>query len=218
MTRNIPYINIENSDILNLYRPIVHSTKPQLILLHDFLDHETCDNIISLSEEIDGYKRGCVYKKEGGFEVSSNRTNDSYGFTEDYNEKISYINEKIATTCNWYKKRANKLNILRYSEKQKFNWHHDYHTDSHPHAREECGQRLGTMVIYLNNVERGGETVFKHLKKIIKPQKGCALFWNYDWDNDPETAKMTEHGGNTVQKGTKYILTRWLTERESIFK
>lgn len=215
MIKDIPYIDVNNKKIKELYKPIIYSEKPQLIFLHDFLNDEMCDYMINLSEKNNEYKRGTVYNKDGTGRIDENRTNDAFAFDEDYNETIIKINEKISDTCNWYKKRANRLNILRYSEGQKFKWHNDFHENEYALSiTKKYGQRYATMVIYLNDVEKGGETIFKHLKKIVKPKKGCALFWNYDIEKDPENARLTEHGGNTVQKGTKYILTRWLTNKE----
>ena len=40
------------------------------------------------------------------------------------------------------------------------------------------GQRTWTTMIYLNDVEKGGETYFKHLKLKIKPEKGLLIAWN----------------------------------------
>lgn len=214
MIKDIPYIDTNNKKIQDLYKPIIYSENPQLIFLYDFLDHETCDYMINLSEKNNEYKRGCVYNEDGTSRIDANRTNDAFAFNENYNETVMKINEKISDTCNWYRKRANGLNILRYSEGQKFKWHNDFHVKKFTAVKEKYGQRCATMVIYLNDVEKGGETVFRHLKKIIKPQKGCALFWNYDFDNDPEKAKLTEHGGNTVQKGTKYVMTKWFVQKD----
>lgn len=55
------------------------------------------------------------------------------------------------------------FNVLRYSPGQHYNSHMDtfdphYLAQSNP----EFGQRMATFLMYLSDVEEGGETVFKH--------------------------------------------------------
>ena len=52
---------------------------------------------------------------------------------------------------------------------------------------------------YLNNVEDGGETNFKHFKINIKPQQGKTLIWPAEWTH--------AHNGEVVKSGKKYIIT-----------
>ena len=63
-------------------------------------------------------------------------------------------------------------------------------------------------MIYLNDVEEGGETYFKFLDLKIKPESGLAIFWNnlysFGWPNF-----KTMHEALPPTKGKKYILTKW---------
>ncbi|KAG1670791.1 Prolyl 4-hydroxylase subunit alpha-1 [Nymphon striatum] len=52
------------------------------------------------------------------------------------------------------------------------------------------GDRLATMLFYLNDVKAGGYTVFPVLKIGVQPKKGSALFWynlKKSGDGDPQT-------------------------------
>lgn len=66
--------------------------------------------------------------------------------------------------------------------------------------RVHCG-RVGVYLLYLNDVEEGGETEFLYLSKRVKPKKGRLVIFppNYPW----------AHRGNPPLSGTKYILTGW---------
>ena len=68
--------------------------------------------------------------------------------------------------------------------------------------------RLFGCIIYLNDVEEGGETYFKFLNLKIKPEPGLAIFWNnlysFGWPNF-----KTMHEALPPTKGKKYILTKW---------
>ena len=39
------------------------------------------------------------------------------------------------------------------------------------------GERMVTMMMYLSNVEEGGNTVFPQLQLAVRPQQGALLFW-----------------------------------------
>ena len=71
-------------------------------------------------------------------------------------------------------------------------------------------QRLGTMIVYLQEPVAGGETDFPILKTSISPIKGDAAFF---WVADPRTKQLykeTLHAGMTVKSGTKVIATQWV--------
>jgi len=61
--------------------------------------------------------------------------------------------------------------------------------------------RILTWMIYLNTVDNGGETEFKHLDKKIKAEEGKVLIWPTDFTH--------EHRGVPSPTGEKYIITGW---------
>ncbi len=62
--------------------------------------------------------------------------------------------------------------------------------------------RLFAFMTYLNNVEQGGSTYFKHYDLEINPQQGLTLIWPAEWTH--------AHKGNIIKKGSKYIITGWM--------
>ena len=73
------------------------------------------------------------------------------------------------------------------------------------------GQRVGTLVMYLNTPEKGGGTTFPDVHLEVGPQRGNAVFFSYE---RPHTSTRTLHGGAPVIAGEKWIATKWLRERE----
>lgn len=63
-------------------------------------------------------------------------------------------------------------------------------------------RRVGVYILYLNDVEEGGETEFLYLSKRVKPKKGRLVVFppNFPW----------AHRGNPPLTGEKYIMTGWL--------
>ena len=64
-----------------------------------------------------------------------------------------------------------------------------------------CERRVFAWMIYLNDVEDGGETEFPHQKEKVKPTRGTCLFWPAYWTHP--------HHGLTSPSQEKYILTGW---------
>ena len=71
-----------------------------------------------------------------------------------------------------------------------------------------AGQRRCTLLIYLNDDFKGGETEFVNLNIKIKPEKGKAiLFW--DTNDKQMILEKSKHRGNPVIDGEKWICTQW---------
>ncbi|XP_064647850.1 uncharacterized protein LOC135500354 [Lineus longissimus] len=80
------------------------------------------------------------------------------------------------------------------------------HTDCREGADKR--DRFATILVYLQDVEEGGETKFPELGIWVKPRKGRALIWtnmNEKGECDPQSV----HYAAKVVKGHKYILQRW---------
>lgn len=77
-----------------------------------------------------------------------------------------------------------------------------YHIWHSEHGDMAFAGRTGVYLLYLNDVDDGGETEFLYLSKRIAPKKGRLLIFppNYPW----------AHRGNPPLSGDKYIMTGWL--------
>ena len=77
--------------------------------------------------------------------------------------------------------------------------YHIWHCDS---GDKPFARRVGTYLLYLNDVEEGGETEFLYLHKRISPKKGRLIIFppNFPWT----------HRGNPPLSSTKYIMTGWM--------
>lgn len=73
-------------------------------------------------------------------------------------------------------------------------WHYESST------REVC-QRLLTWILYLNDVQEGGETEFLYQHMRVKPEQGTLVIW--------PAAFTHTHRGNPPLSNEKYIVTGW---------
>ena len=89
------------------------------------------------------------------------------------------------------------------------------HVDWFPPGKEDYathtskgGQRTWTVMVYLNAVERGGETLFCHLGRSFTPVPGMALAWN-NLQADGTPNPFTRHEALPVEAGHKWVITKW---------
>lgn len=77
--------------------------------------------------------------------------------------------------------------------------YHIWHAED---GEREHRARMGVYILYLNDVEEGGETEFIYMKRRIPPRKGRLVIFppNYPF----------AHRGNPPLSGEKYILTGWI--------
>ncbi|WP_395394695.1 2OG-Fe(II) oxygenase [Novosphingobium sp. BL-8A] len=81
-----------------------------------------------------------------------------------------------------------------------------------PHEEDNGGQRSWTAMVYLNTVELGGFTDFTKLGLRVQPQPGTLLLWNNACpDGSPNP--WTLHAARPVERGVKYVVTKWYRAR-----
>ena len=107
------------------------------------------------------------------------------------------------------------IQILHYMPGAEYKPHWDYFDPAHPGNEKVLatgGQRVATLVMYLNGVESGGSTVFPEVGIDVLPRKGNAVYFAYATE-DGQLDRRTLHGGSPVIAGEKWIATKWLRER-----
>lgn len=102
------------------------------------------------------------------------------------------------------------LQIVRYSPGTYYRPHQDSCCDDTAECQtflKDRGQRIGTLLVYLNDDFTEGETDFPNLKRRYKPKPGSGIFWN-PRGCPPEAL----HAGLPVASGAKYVCNAWVRE------
>ena len=106
---------------------------------------------------------------------------------------------------------AEPIQGQRYDEGEYFKAHTDWFapdTEEFMTCTVPGGQRTWTVMVYLNSVPEGGETLFNHIGRRFSPVPGLALCWNNllaDGTPNPHTL----HEALPVRCGRKYVITKW---------
>lgn len=188
--------------------------RPVIAVLGNVLDDAECDELIRRSA--DKLKRSTtVDPTRGSYEVIPERSSEGSFFAVNEDDFIARLDRRIAELMQCPVEHGEGLQILRYSVGGEYRPHFDYFPPSDPGSRNQMalgGQRIATLVIYLNDVEEGGATIFPELDLEVVPRRGSAVYFEYA-NSRGQLDPLTLHGGTPVRKGEKWIVTKWMRQR-----
>lgn len=186
---------------------------PRLVVLGGLLSDEECDQLIALATP--RLSRSLtVATQTGGEEVHADRTSQGMFFQRGESELLKTIEARIAKILNWPVENGEGLQVLQYVPGTEYRPHYDYFNPTEPGTPtilKRGGQRVATVVMYLNEPEKGGGTTFPGVHFEVAPKRGNAVFFSYE---RPHASTGTLHGGAPVIAGEKWIATKWLREGE----
>ena len=202
----------ESSSELLLSRPGVQrlpSDKIELFQLRDFVSPDLCERLIKLIERD---RRPSTLADEGDDRYF--RTSETCDLPEE-NHAVREIGALLAALNGIDPAYGEPLQGQRYDIGQEFKPHCDYFNRDGRDWEKYCsvaGQRTWTFMVYLNDVEAGGATRFKAVKKTFQPEAGKLVCWN-NMRADGRENPNTIHHGMKVRKGVKYVITKWYREK-----
>lgn len=207
----------------------VISWEPRASVFHNFLSKEECEYLISIAQP--RMEKSTVVDSETGQSKDSRvRTSSGTFLVRGRDKIVQRIEKRIADFTFIPVEHGEGLQILHYEVGQKYEPHYDYFLDEY--NTQNGGQRIATILMYLSDVEEGGETVFPAAKGnysavpywnelsecgkgglSVKPKRGDALlFWSMKPDATLDPSSL--HGGCAVIKGNKWSSTKWMRVHE----
>jgi prolyl 4-hydroxylase len=188
---------------------------PRIVLFGNLLSAEECEQMVVASRK--KLQRSTVVNAEtGGYDVHPDRTSSGTHFERGENELVARIERRISELIDYPVENGEPLQILHYTPGAEYKPHFDYFDPAHPGNDKVLamgGQRIATLIMYLNDVEAGGSTVFPTVGLDVLPRKGSAVYFAYTTEKG-ETDARTLHGGSPVVAGEKWIATKWLRQRK----
>ena len=184
---------------------------PRVLVFGGLLAADECDEMVDLARE--RLARSETVKLDtGDSEVNEARTSEGMFFTRGENALCQRIEERIAALLQWPLENGEGLQVLRYRPGAEYKPHYDYFDPAQPGTPsilKRGGQRVASLVMYLNTPTRGGATIFPDVHLEVGPVKGNAVFFSYD---RPHPMTRSLHGGAPVIEGEKWVATKWLRE------
>ena len=202
-----PAIRAADRDV----RVVMAMTLPRVVVFAELLSAGECAELIALARSRLA-RSETVETATGASAVNPARTSDGMFFEPGEFPVCARLEKRIAALLGWPLENGEGLQILRYGPGTEYLPHYDYFDPDEagtPAILQRGGQRVGSIVCYLNTPEAGGATVFPDVGLEVAPVRGNAVFFSYD---RPHPATRTLHGGAPVDAGEKWVATKWLRE------
>lgn len=184
---------------------IARMEEPLIVILGNVLSDEECNALIRMAQ--DRLQRS---KIGAAREIHDLRTSNSMFFQPGENDMIERIEKRISQIMNIPVEHGEGIQVLNYKQGQEYKAHFDFFN---PTNKIGTNPRISTLVMYLNDVEQGGETYFPKLNFSVSPQKGMAVYFEYFY-NDQSLNELTLHGGAPIIIGDKWAATQWMRRKK----
>jgi prolyl 4-hydroxylase len=210
----------------------VLSWKPRALLFPNFASKETCEAIIAFARSrLQPY--ALALRKGETVDSTKDIRTSSGTFVRAKEEKagaLDWVEEKMARATMIPRAHGEAFNILRYEFGQKYNSHYDVFDPAE--YGPQNSQRMASFLLYLSDVEEGGETMFPFenyenmnigydykgcIGLKVKPRQGDALLF-YSMLPNGTFDKAALHGSCPVIKGEKWVATKWIRDKPVSFR
>jgi prolyl 4-hydroxylase len=182
---------------------------PALRVLENILSAEECDELIELARP--RLQRALTVDSEGHHQVDQRRTSEGMFFTLNEVPLVGRIEQRLATLLGVPASHGEGLQILHYLPGQEYEPHFDWFDPEQPGygaITAVGGQRIASVVMYLNTPAQGGGTAFPEIGLTVTARRGAAVYFAYEGGD-----QSSLHAGLPVLQGEKWIATKWLRER-----
>ncbi|XP_002533164.2 probable prolyl 4-hydroxylase 9 [Ricinus communis] len=206
----------------------VLSWKPRALYFPNFATAEQCQSVINMAKP--NLTPSTLALRKGETEENTKGIRTSSGMflsaSEDKTGVLDAIEEKIARATMLPRANGEAFNILRYEIGQKYNSHYDAFNPAEYGPQKS--QRVASFLLYLSDVEEGGETMFpfendldvdesydfeKCIGLQVRPRRGDGLlFYSLFPNNTIDPTSL--HGSCPVIKGEKWVATKWIRDQE----
>jgi hypothetical protein len=172
---------------------------------------EYCNRVINFFDTVE--ELGGTQNRKNHEGIEAHVKNDDTIFVDEYSLEHTKDLFKEFYTPFWaqfYDEYATKYSVLRESDKhnsyggriQRTKVGGGYHIWHYESSARAVSNRLCAWMLYLNDVEEGGETEFLYQHKRFKPKQGTLMLWPASYTHP--------HRGNPPLSNDKYIITGWL--------
>ena len=209
------------------------SWNPRVFHYKQFLSDAECDHLVAIASG--SMAPSTIMLPSGEISKDSYRTSKQAWVTKSHDETVAEIEARIATWAMLPVENGEDLQVASYEEGETFKEHYDFF---HGNLTSPGGQRVSTVLMYLSDVESGGETTFPRSTKLInsgahhpdvrdnnrswspspcgkigevsvKPRKGDAILF-FSLTPSAVADYSSLHVGCPVVKGKKWTATKWI--------
>ena len=196
---------------------LARTQQPPISVLGSVLSAEECAQLIELARPrlapstiVDPYS--------GADQVAAQRTSFGMFFRLEESPFIARLDRRVSELMQMPVENGEGFQVLHYPTGAQATPHFDFlqpTNDANRASIARSGQRVSTLITYLNEVERGGETLFPELDFAVLPQRGNAVYFEY-CNAAGQVDPRSLHAGAPVQAGEKWVATKWMRQRRFV--
>jgi len=178
----------------------------------EFMSKEFCADVISRFKDADknGYTQTrATAEKASGVDKADTQlyAADSIDIDLVHHQNMEFLQKFWAEAYPAYVEKYGILNNLDehriyHAKLQRTRPSEGYHVWHCEDSTRQYATRVMAYILYLNDIEDGGETEFLYYGKRVKPQTGTLVLFPAGYTH--------AHRGNPPLKDTKYIMTGWV--------
>lgn len=182
--------------------------EPLIMVYHHVLNQKEVDKMKQLATPM--LARSGVFKINADADTFPEyRTSKTAWLSDPMDPIIGKLSDRTSALTNLTIDTVEFFQVLNYGIAGQYEPHYDFARANELNTFEEWrGNRLTTVIYYLNDVEAGGATVFNELGIRLLPEKGACVVW-YNLLLNGEGDYRTKHAGCPVLSGTKWVSNKW---------
>ncbi len=180
----------------------------QATVFHGLIASTECMGLIEIARACEAKASVCD-SDTGAVRVDAVR-NNTMSWVNNNHPLVRALNQRIAALTGIPLENQEPLQVLHYRPGEEYVPHHDAFTPGNPQL-EHGGNRIATVILYLNSVQAGGGTFFPEMDMRVFPHAGLGLFFRSV--KDGQVLQKSLHAGEPVLQGEKWIATKWIRER-----
>jgi prolyl 4-hydroxylase len=198
---------------------------PCIYTIDNFVSPEECEHIIEISKpKMKRAEVTWISEEEKKNVLASDykgRTNKSCWFKAEDDPVLLSLCKRIADQIECDYTHFESFQIINYQKGEEYKYHYDaWDTKDKERYEKYCskwGNRISTVLVYLNEPSKGGGTGFDSLRNgtlTIEPKQGKMLvFTNINYDKTKN--EKSRHAGLPVIEGEKWAFNLWLREKKT---
>lgn len=215
--------------VSHLQHMSVVNVEPPVLTCREFFDKKECDRLVQLALDTKKLQRSRIggnEEKDEGIRTSTSLAIDTALLASQpkLKEKVQMLLECIESMLDlvdsdkdpnfgkFKHPQPNKVTfelpqIARYEKGQ----HFLMHEDAFPYqvALRKGYQRRATVLVYLNDVQEGGETRFDALDLAVNPEKGMALVFFPSFSNGVPDVRTVHTACDAIEE--KFVFQLWIS-------
>jgi prolyl 4-hydroxylase len=188
--------------------------QPVLAVLGEVFSAEECDRLIELAGP--RLAPSTIVDPDTGLDhVAPHRSSEGMFFRPGETAFIAALDLRLSQLMGVTPEHGEGLQVLRYGPGAESSPHFDFLLPSNAANQQSVarsGQRVSSLVVYLNDVSKGGETVVPEAHLSVCPRRGHAVYFEY-CNARNELDPRSLHAGAPILEGEKWAATKWMRQR-----